>query len=116
MTWRPLTQGRNNSTVLVEAGAERYVLRLYRNHANAAWVRYELGLVRDLDEQELPFDVSELINMRRIANLVHITGRYRDGLSGANEVRQALSIFAAVSRWLERDLERLQKLASLPKM
>src|SRR5258708_4180939 len=54
----PLTAGRNNLVYHVEASASLpCILRVYRNHADVARVRYEVALLAALRDTPLPFAV-----------------------------------------------------------
>jgi homoserine kinase type II len=55
---RPLAGGTNNLIYLVETpDAERYVLRVYQNHANVRRLRYELAVLTRVQQAGLPFQV-----------------------------------------------------------
>ncbi|HWI60920.1 MAG TPA: phosphotransferase [Symbiobacteriaceae bacterium] len=54
---RPAEAGTNNQTLVVEAGGERYILRVYQNTADRQRILYEHRLLSQLEAQGLPFAV-----------------------------------------------------------
>jgi homoserine kinase type II len=55
--FRTLANGTNNQMQRVETPGGSYVLRVYRNHADLARLRFEHDLLRQLDVSALPFAV-----------------------------------------------------------
>jgi len=53
----PLTRGANNAAYLVDADSGRYVLRIYRNHADSARLDAEYQILFALQSAGLPFAV-----------------------------------------------------------
>ena len=53
----PLTRGANNAAYLVDADSGRYVLRIYRNHADSARLDAEYQILFALQSAGLPFAI-----------------------------------------------------------
>ncbi|MGO4106071.1 phosphotransferase [Paenibacillus sp. YAF4_2] len=53
----PGESGMNNTTRMIKAGVERYVLRIYNNHRNRDIVKLEHHVLHALQEQELGFQI-----------------------------------------------------------
>lgn len=53
----PITQGVNNLTQIIETPAGSYILRSYRADRALEQIRYELGVLKRLQERQLPFQV-----------------------------------------------------------
>nr|WP_279665435.1 phosphotransferase [Ectobacillus ponti] len=51
--------GLNNTTRFIEAGGERYVLRIYETHGDEEKVRYEYSVLQGLQQKQLPFRTPE---------------------------------------------------------
>ena len=54
---RPLTRGANNTAYLIDGNAGRFVLRMYRNHADVARLSAEFEILRALQQAPLPFAI-----------------------------------------------------------
>lgn len=54
---RALTQGINNLTQVIETPAGNYILRTYPSDRSLEHIRYELGVLRILQQKDLPFHV-----------------------------------------------------------
>jgi len=54
---RPITQGDNNLTQVIDTPVGKYVLRAYRRDRALEQIRYELHVLRGLREKDLPFHV-----------------------------------------------------------
>jgi len=54
---RSITQGVNNLTQVIETPQGSYILRSYRRDRSLERIRYELGVLKSLQERNLPFQV-----------------------------------------------------------
>jgi homoserine kinase type II len=54
---RPITQGINNLTQIIETPSGRYILRTYDIDRPLEHIRYELSLLRNLQQRNLPFRI-----------------------------------------------------------
>jgi homoserine kinase type II len=54
---RPIAQGENNLTQIIETSSGNYVLRSYRNDRSLEHIRYETSVLTHLQKKVLPFQV-----------------------------------------------------------
>jgi homoserine kinase type II len=87
----PLTHGANNAVYLIDADSGRYVLRIYRNHADAARLDAEYQILFALRDAALPFAIP--------APIATIDGQYHTQLSDAEHSGQIAALFP----WLPGD-------------
>lgn len=80
-----LTRGANNSVYLVDAGDSRYVLRIYRNHADAARLDVEYQILIALQRARLPFAIP--------APVATVDGLFYTYVSDADYGRQIAALF-----------------------
>lgn len=96
----PLTHGANNAVYLVDADSGRYVLRIYRNHADAARLDAEYQILFALQNAGLPFAIP--------APIATIDGQYHIKISDAEYGRQIAALFP----WLPGDHPQRQDTAA----
>ena len=96
----PLTHGANNAVYLVDADSSRYVLRIYRNHADAARLDAEYQSLFALQNAGLPFAIP--------APVATIDGQYHIKISDAEYGRQIAALFP----WLPGDHPQRQDTAA----
>lgn len=81
----PLTHGANNVVYLVDADSGRYVLRIYRNHTDAARLDAEYQILRALQRVKLPFAIP--------APIATMDSQYHIEMSDAEYGRQIAALF-----------------------
>src|SRR5690349_12289160 len=81
----PLTCGANNAVYLVDADSGRYVLRIYRNHADTARLDAECQILLALQRARLPFAIP--------APIATADGQYHIEISDAEYGRQMGALF-----------------------
>lgn len=65
--------GWNNTTRFVEAGGERWVLRIYETHRDADKIRFEHEILLRLNELELPYRIPMPVRCEDGSTLVQLT-------------------------------------------
>ncbi len=80
-----LTRGANNVVYLVDADSGRYVLRIYRNHADATRLDAEFQILLALQNMGLPFAIP--------APIATAAGHYHIEISDAEQRSQMATLF-----------------------
>src|SRR6185312_13973529 len=81
----PLTRGANNSVYLIDTGNPRYVLRIYRNHADAARLDVEFQILIAMRQARLPFAIP--------APIATVNSQFYTYFSDAEYGRQIAALF-----------------------
>lgn len=81
----PLTQGANNTVYLIDADSGRYVLRIYRNHADIARLDAEYQILFALQRAGLPFTIP--------APIAAADGQYYVQIADAEQSGQIAALF-----------------------
>jgi homoserine kinase type II len=96
----PLTRGANNAVYLVDADSGRYVLRVYRNHADTARLDAEFQILLALQSAGLPFAIP--------APTATADGQYHIEIADAERSDQIAALFP----WLPGDHPQRQDTAA----
>lgn len=95
-----LTRGANNAVYQVDTDSSHYVLRIYRNHADATRLNAEYQILFTLQHVGLPFAIP--------APIATVDGRFYTHLSDAEYGHQIAALFP----WLSGDHPQWQDIAA----
>jgi Ser/Thr protein kinase RdoA (MazF antagonist) len=101
---RPIAQGVNNLTQVIDSPAGSYVLRAYRADRSLRQIRYELQVLSSLQEKSLPFQVPApilTVNAERFAILsgtvMSLSARIPGSMPQSNDLEQAYAAGSALA-------------------